>query len=143
MKIRKADAADISALAVLMEELGYPTSVENMKKRFAYIDAHSDYCTLVASYKGKIVGMAGLVKSFYYEKDGCYVRITALIVDSDYHNIGIGTKLVEASEKWARSKGASVLALNSGNRTERLKAHSFYRRTGFAETSIGFVKELA
>ncbi|MGW9530650.1 hypothetical protein ACWHAM_23565 [Paenibacillus terrae] len=34
MKIRTAHHEDIPALAYLMEELGYPTSVEDMKLRY-------------------------------------------------------------------------------------------------------------
>ena len=48
------------------------------------------YHTLLASYEGKVVGMIGLLKGYYYEMDGCYVRIVALVVDPNYRNKGIG-----------------------------------------------------
>ncbi len=42
-----------------------------------------------------------MVKGFYYELDGFYVRIVALVVDSNYRNKGIGKKLLEEAESWA------------------------------------------
>lgn len=142
MEIRNATIHDIEKLASLMEELGYPTTVESMEKRFKQIQSHPDYHTLVASYNGDIVGMVGLVRGFYYEMDGCYVRIVALVVESKYRGSGIGKKLVQEAENWAKRLGATRIVLNSGNRPERFNAHQFYKRIGFVEKSIGFVKSL-
>ncbi|WP_242634692.1 GNAT family N-acetyltransferase [Bacillus timonensis] len=113
-----------------------------MKKRFIKIKSSPDYQTLLASYDGKIVGMIGMVKGYYYEFDGFYVRILALVVDSNYRNKGIGKKILEEAEYWARTIGAIGIGLNSGNRTERMKAHKFYKNMGYVEKSIGFAKSL-
>ncbi|MGQ3480701.1 hypothetical protein [Paenibacillus sp. TY11] len=48
MKIRASRQEDIPALAYLMEELGYPTSVEEMKQRYDRIASDPNYHTLVA-----------------------------------------------------------------------------------------------
>jgi hypothetical protein len=52
MKIRKATLNDTNALTTLMEHLGYPKSIENMKSRFSNIESGPDYHTLLASYDG-------------------------------------------------------------------------------------------
>ncbi|MFD1738623.1 GNAT family N-acetyltransferase [Bacillus salitolerans] len=142
MEIRKATVSDVSELTSLMEHLGYPTTLDKMKARFDNIESKSDYNTLVASYNGNIVGMIGLVKGYYYEIDGSYVRIVALVVNSNYRSKGIGKSLVQEAEKWAREIGASGIGLNSGNRPERIKAHEFYKSMGYIEKSIGFAKSL-
>lgn len=142
MEIREATLNDINKLTDLMEHLGYPTTIENMETRFRNIEASPDYHTLLATYDGKIVGMIGLVKGYYYEMDGSYVRIVALVVDSNYRSKGIGKKLINEAENWARTIGATGIGLNSGNRPERIKAHEFYRNQGYVEKSIGFVKSL-
>jgi GNAT superfamily N-acetyltransferase len=142
MEIREATVNDTEILALLMEQLGYPTTIESMKTRFKNIHSNPDYRTLLASYDGKIVGMIGLVKGYYYEMDGSYVRIVAFVVDSNYRGKGIGKKLLNEAESYARSIGARGILLNSGNRPERYRAHQFYKHMGYAEKSIGFVKRL-
>ncbi len=142
MEVRKATVNDIEGLTALMDHLGYPTALDNMKMRFSNIEQNPDYHTLVASYDGKIVGMIGLIRGYYYEMDGSYVRIAALVVDSNYHNKGIGKKLLEEAECWARKIGAAGIGLNSGNRPERSNAHQFYRNRGYVEKSVGFAKSL-
>ncbi|KGR77702.1 GNAT family N-acetyltransferase [Ureibacillus manganicus] len=142
MDIRSATIQDVDGMTILMEHLGYPTTVEKMKSRFELIDSREDYKTKIAFLNGKVVGMIGLMKGFYYEMDGCYIRIVAMVVHTDYRNNGIGRRLIEEAENYAREIGASGLVLNSGNRPERLKAHQFYKTLGYLEKSIGFVKKL-
>jgi hypothetical protein len=60
IKISDAGKGDVEALANLMTELGYPTSVEEMSRRFEGISADSSYDTLIAERAGEIAGMAGL-----------------------------------------------------------------------------------
>lgn len=140
MEIRKAEETDIPELASLMEQLGYSTTVESMWKRWNNIAASSDYHTLVASDEGKVVAMIGLLKGFYFEMDGSYVRIVAFVVDSAYRGKGVGKKLLEEAENWAKEVGASGVGLNSGNRPERYSAHAFYKKMGYIDKSIGFSK---
>ncbi|OCA90473.1 GNAT family acetyltransferase [Bacillus sp. FJAT-27225] len=142
MEIREAHLNDANELTSLMVHLGYPTTVENMKIRFSKIKTHPDYKTLVASYEGRVVGMIGLMKVHYFERDGVYIRIAALVVDPNFRNKGIGNKLIEEAESWARKIGASGITLNSGNRAERKSAHTFYKNRGYEERSIGFVKNM-
>jgi GNAT superfamily N-acetyltransferase len=142
MEIRKATMNDIKEITNLMEHLGYPTTIEQMKKRFSNIESSPDYHTLLASYDDKIVGMIGLVKGYYYELDGLYVRIVALVVDSNHRNKGIGKQLLKEAEIWAKKIGATGIGLNSGNRPERINAHKFYKNSGYAEKSVGFAKRL-
>lgn len=142
MEIRKATIVDIPELVVLMEELGYPTSFDKMELRFNAIEADPTYHTLVAELDGKVVGMAGLCTSLFYEYDGSYVRIVAFVVDTNYRKKGIGKNLIKEAESWAREQGAISIRLNSGNREERKGAHQFYLNMGYNDKSIGFTKNL-
>lgn len=142
MDNREAKINDVPDLVSLMEQLGYPTSVDKFKLRFNAIVANPSYHTLVAELDGKIVGMAGLCTGLSYEYDGFYVRIVAFVVDLNYRRNGIGEKLIQQAESWARDQGAIVIALNSGNREERKGAHQFYLKMGYEVKSIGFGKSL-
>ena len=141
--IRKAVQRDVSQLAVLMGELGYPTTTDEMTSRFSKISSNPLYNTQVAEKRGVIVGMIGMMLGFHYEKNKNYVRIVALVVDSEYRKQGIGERLIEKAEEWAREQGANRIVLNSGNRSARDDAHHFYIRRGFEGSATGFYKALS
>ncbi|RCW64541.1 GNAT family N-acetyltransferase [Saliterribacillus persicus] len=142
MDIREATINDVPDLVSLMEQLGYPTSIDKFKMRFNTITANPSYHTLVTEMDGKIVGMAGLCTGLFYEYDGSYVQIVAFVVNTNYRRKGIGEKLIQEVESWAKKQGAIAIALNSGNRKEREVAHHFYTSMGYTAKSTGFGKSL-
>jgi GNAT superfamily N-acetyltransferase len=138
--IREAGAGDVEALAGLMSELGYPSSPESMRERFARISEHPAYHTLVAEDAGLVIGMAGLETGHYYEVDGGYARISAFVVAARYRRLGVGTALIQAAEHRARREGADDIFLNSGK--HRSHAHSFYEDSGYEITGYRLSKPL-
>jgi GNAT superfamily N-acetyltransferase len=140
--IRDATPDDVPQMAVLMGELGYPTSATEMAHRFDVISKHPDYRTLLAEKDGVIVGLIGLARGHYYEHNGNYIRILAFIVSASCRGEGIGKQLLSSCEQWAKETGIAVLILNSGNREERRNAFKFYQQQGFELKSSGFVKNL-
>jgi GNAT superfamily N-acetyltransferase len=140
--IREAEPADIVALTELMSELGYNTTPNEMKTRFENIQKHQDYKTFIATYETEILGMVGLSKNYSYEQNGIYVRVLALVTRSSFRQKGIGKKLMDAAENWARKIGADKVLLNCGNREERAIAQLFYKKIGYQIRSSGFVKKL-
>lgn len=140
--IRKAVQSDIEDLAHLMGELGYPTSPGEMEKRMEVIFENSSYHTYVFVRDNGVVGMIGFMHCYRYEKSDSYIRINGFVVDSKSRGIGIGKALLRFAENWARENGATMVTLNSGNRTERKDAHAFYERCGFEGSATGFYKKL-
>lgn len=140
--IRDALETDISALSSLITELGYPTAPGQMEARFRDIAAKSDYKTVVAEVEGTVVGMVGACIANFYEHDGTYLRVLAMVTSATLRNTGIASALLSAIEEWGMKQGASSVFLNSGNRKEREAAHAFYLRRGFEAKSTGFVKKL-
>lgn len=140
--IRPATDADIPALALLMNELGYPTTVREMHDRYELIKSHADYATWVALYNHQVVGMIGLIRNIYFEKNGLYIRVGALVVNTDYRKMGLGKALLQKATDWAVELGINQLYLNSGNREERRDAHAFYQHMGFEPKTTGFVKTI-
>lgn len=140
--IRDAHEGDIAALTVLMNDLSYPTTEAEMQERFKPIVGHPDYRTILAEIDHQIVGMAGLHKGNFYEKNGMYLRILAFVVKQNVRNMGIGKILIKASEDWAVEQGLHTIIINSGNRDDRKTAHVFYHKMGYTIKSSGFVKQL-
>ncbi len=142
IKIRDASEDDIAALTILMNDLSYPTTFAEMQVRYKAIAIHPDYKTILAVLDDEIVGMAGLHKGNFYEKNGMYLRVLAFVVKKNARNRGIGQILIKASENWAVEQGLNSVIINSGNRDDRKAAHVFYQKMGYEIKSSGFVKQL-
>lgn len=142
IEIRPIQQTDFIDVVELMGELGYPTSLEELTKRFELLRNHLDYEALVAVQYNQVIGFAGVCKALAFEFTGIYVRIIAFVVSSKQRQQGIGTKLLKACEEWAIQQGAVAITLNSGNREERHAAHHFYSSNGYVGKSTGFSKKL-
>ncbi|MBZ4187533.1 GNAT family N-acetyltransferase [Niabella beijingensis] len=140
--IRNYQPQDLEAITELTSQLGYPTTTDEMKSRMEHISGRDDCRTLVAVKAHSVVGYAGMVKGFYWEKNGSFLRIQALVVHHHHRKAGIGRKLIEAAILHATTIKAGAVLLNSGNRPERKEAHQFYPKLGFEATSTGYVKKI-
>ena len=141
MHIRDATPDDATAIGELMTELGYPTSAEAMHDRLNVLVRDSRYVTLVADTDNHVVGVIGGTTGHFYEKDGLYARLLVLAVSSQLRGSGIGAQLVTALERWAVSRGARDIIVNSA--FHRTRAHAFYERLGYIGTGVRMVKTLA
>lgn len=140
--IRDARPDDVSQLSGLINQLGYPCTPEEAENRFNDIRQNQDYRTLVITDGDLVVGLAGLAKCLWYEKNGTYVRILAFVVNEQYRGRGLGKQLIKAAENWATELGCNAIVLSSGNRDERIEAHRFYKSQGYDIKSSGFIKQL-
>lgn len=143
MIFRNASSDDTQAIALLLSDLGYPSSIDAVRLRYKNVFDHNDYKTLLAiDNSGCIVGMVGMLQSLSYEHDGKYIRILAMVVSKENRNKGIGKLLINEAKVWAKEIGADTIVLNSGNRQERHGAYVFYQKMGFEIKSSGFIKKL-
>jgi GNAT superfamily N-acetyltransferase len=140
--IRNFELNDISSLSSLTNELGYPTTVEEMETRMKTILQLENYWTFVAILDDIVVGYIGLIKNYFWEQNGHFIRVQALVVSKEFRRHQIGKNLIEYTEKFAKSLGSNLLILNCGNKPERESAHQFYPKMGFIAKSVGYVKPL-
>jgi GNAT superfamily N-acetyltransferase len=141
--IRKATAEDIDVIAILMHDLSYPATSDEVRVRFESISRHDDYKTLLAvAEDGQVAGMIGMSKNYFYEHNGTYIRVLVLVVSKDHRNEGVGKRLMVEADNWAAETGANTIVINSGNREDRKNAHVFYKGLGYEIKSSGFVKKL-
>jgi GNAT superfamily N-acetyltransferase len=138
IQIREAQASDSPAIARLVTQLGYPSSVAEIQKRLAVFSGQPDYAVWVAESSSGIVGLTGVFLHYALEFDGACGRLLGLVVDEAHRGQGIGKQLLEHTEGWLRERGVSHLTLTSGG--QRIEAHGFYRHLGFEETGLRFVK---
>ncbi|KAA1037588.1 GNAT family N-acetyltransferase [Macrococcus equipercicus] len=140
--IREFNTTDSRKLDRLFTELGYPTTNKELSVRLDKLMNHKDYFALVVEHNQRIIGFCGMCRMMFFERDGNYMRILAFIIDSEYRNKGIGSRLLIEAEKFSQTKHCTVITLNSGNREERNIAHQFYISNDYILKSSGFVKIL-
>jgi GNAT superfamily N-acetyltransferase len=140
MIIRSAHSADVEALANLMTELGYPTSSEQMRRRFEAISDDPSYATLVAEREGEVLAMVGLRFERSYGSDDSCAWMRAFVVGPEHRGKGVGRALISVAEDWARRRGARDVMLAAHKR--RTDAHRFYLSMGYELTGYRFYKAL-
>jgi GNAT superfamily N-acetyltransferase len=132
IEIRSAEDRDITTLARLAGELGYPSTPEQVRERFADIKAATHQATFVAVTDGvAVIGWIQLSEARSLESEP-RAEITGLVVDSNFRGGGAGRLLVERGEEWAHQRGLTVIGVRSNIIRER--THAFYERLGYAVT---------
>jgi GNAT superfamily N-acetyltransferase len=137
-RVRPVADADLPAIARLMGELGYPATPEQLRARLDRVTGDDGYAAYVAEADGEVAGFLGLMRGWTYEHDRPYARIITLVVDEAVRRRGVGARLVEFADEWARERGAYVLMLNTNVRRE--EAHLFYESMGFSRTGYRYAR---
>jgi GNAT superfamily N-acetyltransferase len=138
IELREARMTDAAALATLVTELGYASQPSEMRERLAGLLSDSNYAAFVAEKGSQVLGLGGGALGRYFEKNGSYARLVVLVVSEAARGLGIGRALVDAVERWARTRGAQELFVNSGS--HRQEAHRFYEQCGFRVTGVRLAK---
>jgi GNAT superfamily N-acetyltransferase len=141
--VRGAVAADAPAVAVLLTELGYPSTADEVAGRLAYWVEDPSGAVLVASDDVGVVGCISVHTIPYLARTGRWARIESLVVAGRARGRGIGAALVAAAESFASSRGCLAVEVTSSR--PRTDAHAFYRSIGFTDVcdrSGRFWKEL-
>lgn len=140
--IRYFQPTDFEQLLPLFQDLGYEANQTSLQKRLKIILEHPDYELLVACHGQNILGFLGYTQMYFFEADGKYIRILALVTSQHHRRKGIASLLIDQVEKIAKESGCSALALNSGIHEERVGAHRFYEKLGFEKASYGFKRKV-
>lgn len=142
-RVRPALPTDENAIAALAEQLGYPCTGAEVRKRLDDMKDPAQYSAFVAvGPHGEVVGWIGAYVLRAVEL-APFAEISGLVVDRTLRSRGIGKTLVKAAEDWASSIGLSVISVNSNITRER--AHRFYVSNGYelAKTQNTFCKNIS
>jgi GNAT superfamily N-acetyltransferase len=142
VKIRRAKSSDAARLASLSTELGYPATPREMKSRLSRLKPASDNAVFVAENgTGEVVGWLHVSVTRLLEVP-LRAEVNGLIVSEAHRSKGAGAELLEAAERWARSKKCVNMSVRSN--VIRKRAHQFYERNGYEhyKTQKAFRKPL-
>lgn len=131
MQIRPVRSADAEAVNELLDQLGYPQ--DGRARTAARIQTWVDdpaSAAYVADAQGDLHGVIAVHICPFFERDGAWGRITALVVSDRARGRGVGSRLVAAAESFAASQGCVRMEVTSADR--RADAHTFYQRRGYA-----------
>jgi GNAT superfamily N-acetyltransferase len=142
VRVRQAEARDAGAIAKLCGQLGYPSTGDDIERRLALAGRGSDAAVLVADSRGDgVIGWIHVRAFHLLTRDAC-AELGGLVVDEARRGRGIGGRLMDAAEDWARRQGLGTLRLRSN--VVRGEAHAFYLGRGYtsSKTSLLFTKTL-
>ncbi|WP_053202214.1 GNAT family N-acetyltransferase [Jiangella muralis] len=144
MLIRPARGTDAAAVAELLEQLGYPQDgTAGTAQRLRSWSRDPSSAAYVADDGGDVLGVVAVQVCPFFERDGAWARITALVVDGDARGRGVGARLVAEAESFAADHGCVRMEVTSSDR--RTEAHTFYRGRGYADqagASSRFLRDL-
>ena len=144
MRIRSARGTDAEAVGELLEQLGYPqdgpAAVAARIRTWVGDPAGAVY---VADDEGDLQGVVAVHVCPFFEREGAWGRIVALVVSERARGRGVGSRLVAAAESFAERHGCVRMEVTSADR--RTGAHRFYERHGYADetgSSSRFLRDL-
>ena len=141
-QVREARADDADRMSDLAAQLGYPLAPGELAARLPQVAGADDAVVLVA------VDESGVATGWIHVElkatllAPLQAQVMGLVVDESARSRGIGARLLERGEAWARERGCQAMLV--GTRVTREDAHRFYRRQGYdlLKTSHFFEKGL-
>jgi GNAT superfamily N-acetyltransferase len=134
--VRPVHLGQVAEIVDLLEILGYPSSVEQVRTRLERMDGHPFYALWGATTHRGLVGIAGGQIQWRLQVDEPVAELIILAVRPEVAGTGVGSALLEAFERWAVEKAAGRLKVTSGS--HRQQAHDFYVRRGYEITGLRF-----
>lgn len=129
MNIREAKIEDLPVIATLSGELGYSSDENIVLQRFMKIKSDTNNAVFVAeSDSQKIVGWIHVMPRILILSRPI-AEIGGLIVSEQYRRKGVGHRLVECAETWAKKHNYEGIIIRSD--TKRIESHHFYPQIGY------------
>lgn len=153
MRIRPASQADREFVVSLMPrlvEFGPPawrdpeqmTAHDTRVITESLLDPNAGAAVLIAEDSdGTPLGFIHLHAATEHYNREEHGHVEDIIVAPAGEGRGVGRALLEKAEEWARSRGYRWLTLNVF--AENLRAREVYKRLGYGEDMVKYVKELA
>ena len=128
--ICRARLRDAEQLAALCDQLGYPSSPEEVRQRLQRLRSPDHAVYVAEDENGTAIGWIHIFLRPLLEED-LAAEIGGLVVDEAHRGRGIGHQLLERAERWARRHGSRAIVVRSN--VIRRDAHRFYEDCSYRE----------
>lgn len=141
VEIRTIRAGDAAMVARLCLDLGYEATEVEISERFAKLSTLADNRVWVAERDGMVIGWVHCRGAHSLQSPPA-MEISGIVVSLSCQGQGVGRRLLQACEAWARQCGYQAIRLRSN--IQRVEAHAFYRHLGYQQqkTSHSFALNL-
>lgn len=140
LTISDTTVEDIETIIELTKELGYTVTREEIKDKIKKFSNSLTEKVLIAEID-KIVGWmhVSLVEPL---ESKAFVEIRGIVVKEEYRKQGIGTKLIQAAEKWGKEKGCKKIRIRTN--IKRNETRKYYSNLNYKsiKTQEVFEKEI-
>lgn len=144
MLIREAIIDDAIAIAILLEQLGYPGTNSFIIPKVRQQLSQPDTLLLVAEKElqkeRQVLGFISLHFIPQLALVGDFCRISYFCVSENARGLGLGTKLIERAETEAKARGCDRIEVHCHSR--RKLAHQFYFQQGYQESPKYLLKTI-
>jgi GNAT superfamily N-acetyltransferase len=140
--IREIAVSDYSEVVLLWTEVLGNRNVnnENFHITMKKMNKEGNYKTFIAISENRVVGFIAVIQALSAGFSVGYLHIQGLAVQKELQHEGIGTKLLNYVENYAKENGISSIILCSG--FKRTDAHAFYEHNGYDKDSYCFYKNI-
>ena len=128
MIVRDFRPVDVPAACRLLGQLGYKVDEREIKVRLDRLTKAPDHRIVVAEIDGEVAGLLHVFERPALEKS-CEAVVQSLVVEAGRRGSGIGRRLMNEAEAWARGRGLTSTALYT--RVDRHDARAFYEQLGY------------
>ncbi len=140
ISIRSATSADLDVLVALLADLfsieaDFRPDAERQRRGLALLlESPAQRLVLVAERRGEVVGMVTVQLVVSTAEGGLSGLVEDMVVASGERGRGIGRRILDGAEAWARERGATRLQLLADRENE--PALGFYERMGWRGTRL-------
>jgi GNAT superfamily N-acetyltransferase len=133
LTVRRMRADDLTDASQLMRELGYTIDADELRARTAQILRRDEHALMVAeTANGRVAGLVHIFVRAALEKP-VEAIVQSLVVDENLRGLGIGARLMDEAEAWAKTRGIASVALYT--QLHREDAEAFYLKRGYLEAN--------
>jgi GNAT superfamily N-acetyltransferase len=140
LRIRTADSVDSEAISLLLAELGYEVTPDDVAERLVRLGRGGEPL-LLARQGEETLGCLTWHVTPNIHRQWPVGRITLLVVAASARRRGIGRALLKAAEERMIQRGCGLVEVTSN--VKRRGAHAFYTKLGFERTSHRFARPIA
>ncbi|HIG29773.1 MAG TPA: N-acetyltransferase [Verrucomicrobiales bacterium] len=136
--IRQSELDDCEAVFVLAKQFASSFAVERaaFDKSYTVLQQSSDAYLGVAADGGRVVGYVLGFDHYTFFANGRVSWLEEIMVSEDSRRCGIGRRLMDSFESWAKVRSSKLVALATR------RAASFYFSIGYEESATYFRKLL-